>query len=38
MKLYYYIKNNFKQARNIDNSFNQYIIDYFYKLSDNNQE
>ena len=34
---YHYINNSFYKVRSIDNNFNQFIINYFYKLINNNK-
>ena len=37
MIFYYYIDNNFYKILNINNNLNLFIIDYFYKLINNNK-
>ena len=38
MIFYYYINNNFYKAKNINNDFNQLVINNFYKLINNNKD
>ena len=34
----YYINYNFCKVKNIDNNFNQLVINYFHKLINNNKD
>ena len=36
--LYYYINDNFCKTQDIDNNLDKLIINYYYKLVDNNKD
>ena len=35
---HYYINNDFSKAYGIDDNFDQFVIDYFYELIDNDKD